>query len=71
MSQYLFKFAGSNSQVEYLWDTITHVADKSNILPDGVDLGDIMYLWVRERHYPLLTVNVNNQGVITVSQVRG
>lgn len=70
MVKYVSEYKGSNTRVEFLWEIITNIAQKSNLLPDGTDLTTIMNDWVNKPHYPLLKVDINNQGVVTVSQVR-
>ncbi|XP_043064909.1 aminopeptidase N-like [Drosophila ficusphila] len=53
---YLEKYSYKNAERDDLWDSLTQVAHKNNILPKNYEIKTIMDSWILQTGYPIVNV---------------
>lgn len=66
VSNYLKKHAYGNAEQDDLWESLTEVAHKNQVLPQYMSVKQIMDSWTVQTGYPLITVIRNYEACTAV-----
>lgn len=59
VSNYLKEFKYANAEQKNLWNSLTKSAHKHEVLPEHIDVANIMDSWTLRTGYPVITVTRN------------